>query len=208
MRLFFGVAPAAPLRALLQSGSDELRRLPAGAGLRWLDPASYHMTLAFLGQVADARLEALLAAARGGLREAPASQPALGELVWLPQSSRPRVLAVMVRGDERLLATHAALCQALARAGFALERRPLLPHITLARCQRRPPERRPPVRRPPERRPPDLRELAGAWRSGGAAWPVAAVTLFESRLLPGGARYRRLATLPLGDAGPAGSPPA
>ncbi|MDH4051389.1 MAG: RNA 2',3'-cyclic phosphodiesterase [Rubrivivax sp.] len=193
MRLFFGVAPAAPLRALLQSGSDELRRLPAGAGLRWLDPASYHMTLAFLGQVADARLEALLAAARGGLREAPASQPALGELVWLPQSSRPRVLAVMVRGDERLLATHAALCQALARAGFALERRPLLPHITLARCQRRPP---------------DLRELAGAWRSGGAAWPVAAVTLFESRLLPGGARYRRLATLPLGDAGPAGSPPA
>ena len=198
MRLFFGVAPAAPLRALLQSGSDELRRLPAGAGLRWLDPASYHMTLAFLGQVADARLEALLAAARGGLREAPASQPALGELVWLPQSSRPRVLAVMVRGDERLLATHAALCQALARAGFALERRPLLPHITLARCQRR----------PPERWPPDLRELAGAWRSGGAAWPVAAVTLFESRLLPGGARYRRLATLPLGDAGPAGSPPA
>ena len=203
MRLFFGVAPAAPLRALLQSGSDELRRLPAGAGLRWLDPASYHMTLAFLGQVADARLEALLAAARGGLREAPASQAALGELVWLPQSSRPRVLAVMVRGDERLLATHAALCQALARAGFALERRPLLPHITLARCQRRPPERRPPGRRPP-----DLRELAGAWRSGGAAWPVAAVTLFESRLLPGGARYRRLATLPLGDAGPAGSPPA
>ena len=193
MRLFFGVAPAAPLRALLQSGSDELRRLPAGAGLRWLDPASYHMTLAFLGQVPGARLEALLAAARGGLREAPASQPALGELVWLPQSSRPRVLAVMVRGDERLLAVHAALCQALARAGFALERRPLLPHITLARCQRRPP---------------DLRELAGAWRSGGAAWPVAAVTLFESRLLPGGARYRRLATLPLGDAGPAGSPPA
>ncbi len=198
MRLFFGVAPAAPLRALLQSGSDELRRLPAGAGLRWLDPASYHMTLAFLGQVADARLEALLAAARGGLREAPASQAALGELVWLPQSSRPRVLAVMVRGDERLLATHAALCQALVRAGFALERRPLLPHITLARCQRR----------PPVHRPPDLRELAGAWRSGGAAWPVAAVTLFESRLLPGGARYRRLATLPLGDAGPAGSPPA
>jgi 2'-5' RNA ligase len=183
----------------LQSGSDELRRLPAGAGLRWLDPASYHMTLAFLGQVPGARLDALLTAARGGLREASVSQAALGELVWLPQSSRPRVLAVMVRGDECLLATHAALCQALARAGFALERRPLLPHITLARCQRR----------PPERRPSDLRELAGAWRSGGAAWPVAAVTLFESRLLPGGARYRRLATLPLGDARPdgAGSPP-
>ena len=92
MRLFFAVEPTAPLRAVLAARCRALRRLPAGAGLRWIDPASYHMTLAFLGQVPPQRVAMLLAAARRGLQQAPVSAAVLGGLAWLP---RPSLLGKM-----------------------------------------------------------------------------------------------------------------
>lgn len=182
MRLFFAVEPTAPLRAVLAARCRALRRLPAGAGLRWIDPASYHMTLAFLGQVPPQRVAMLLAAARRGLQQAPVSAAVLDGLAWLPRPSRPRVLAVRVAADVGLLEVHGALFGALEQAGFAPELRPLLPHVTLARC-----------RRPPA----DRTALFAAWPGAAAAWDIVAVSLFESTPLPAGARYRRLATWPL-----------
>jgi 2'-5' RNA ligase len=96
-----------------------------------------------------------------------------------PGDRRIRVVwAGVARGGEALAALAAALEGATEPLGFAPERRPFRPHVTLGRV----------------RLPKPAPDLAAALqhRRGAAlgAWTPAAVTLVESLLGPSGARYR------------------
>ncbi|MEU6340129.1 RNA 2',3'-cyclic phosphodiesterase [Streptomyces sp. NPDC046977] len=59
MRLFVAVMPPRAALAELGEAVAALRALPDADGLRWTDPAGWHITLAFLGEVGEDLLPAL-----------------------------------------------------------------------------------------------------------------------------------------------------
>jgi RNA 2',3'-cyclic 3'-phosphodiesterase len=161
--------------------------LAAGGGLRLVDPENLHVTLCFLGSLPVAEIEGIGAAcarAVAGTRDVVRGSLSFGDLVWLP-ARRPRVVAV--RLDDRtgrLAALHASISRALHSGGWYVpEGRPFLAHVTVARAGRRGHIRRVEIPAPPRSQ---------------FALGDAGVTLYRSRLGPGGARYEVVRRIPLG----------
>jgi 2'-5' RNA ligase len=150
---------------------------------RPVPPGALHVTLAFLGPRPPedvAAIEPIVAAEAGG----PAPQLAFSRILLLPPR-RARVLTVALEDREGTLAAlQARVSGALEAAGvYVPEKRPFRAHVTVARLR--------PRVRAPRTAEIELEPLAFA---GGA------VTLYESRLHPSGARYEPLARAAL-DAG-------
>lgn len=134
---------------------------------------SLHLTLAFIGAVLPEQL-ALLHKIAAGVHAEPYDLK-LDRLGWWPHN---RILwtgcGTPPPRQHRLFE---ALAGPLAAAGFKLDQRPHMPHITLvrnARCDRGLPEMITPIR-----------------------WHVGEFTLVESLLQPSGALYRVLGRWPL-----------
>jgi len=182
--------PAGPVRLFtaLQLPEDARARLAqwgraAAAGdpsLRPVAAESLHVTLHFLGERPAGEVEGLRACVRAACT-APIVLRSAGALWLAPR--RPHVLTcAMEDGSGALEALHAELGAALAGAapGWAPERRPFHPHVTVARVRRgtAPADGAPPAA-------PSLRFRA------------AAVALMQSRLEPSGARYETLERIAL-----------
>ena len=167
-RLFVAVWP--PPEVL-----DRLEALarPEIAGLRWTRRDDWHVTLRFLGSVADVEsvTEALAAAA---------GSAAVAEAVLGPAVERfgRRVLHVPVAGIDRLAS---AVVAATGSVGRPPDVRPFTGHVTLARVS--------------EKASIDLRPLTGAAVEG--RWPVTEVSLVRSDLSGPAPSYDVEATFPL-----------
>ena len=129
-RLFFAVWPDAAAAAALEKLAREVAEVAGGKPVRG---AKLHLTLAFLGEVDAARMEALADCARlrahafrleldqvGAFRRA--------RVAWAGASAPPPAL----------LDLQEKLASRLAKAGFTLEEREYTPHVTLARRIDRP----------------------------------------------------------------------
>jgi 2'-5' RNA ligase len=150
------------------------------AHLRVVEPASLHVTLCFLGARPVEEVDRISAAC-AALSEFPAAGLTLGAALWLPPR-RPRVLTVALDDERgRLAAAQAALARSLQDGGFyEPEKRPFLAHVTVARVQRHGRPRRG-----------ELPAPAPLQFTGGT------VTLYESRMGAGPARYEALASVSL-----------
>lgn len=125
MRLFIAVELPAALSRQIAADAQALRgRFPEG---RFSAPRQYHLTLAFLGEVAQSRL-ADVTGAMDLCRAAPCELTvgALGQFSG-------GVLWRAVDAPEALYRAQRLLTAALAGRGFAMEQRGYKPHLTLAR---------------------------------------------------------------------------
>ncbi|MGI9093860.1 MAG: RNA 2',3'-cyclic phosphodiesterase [Mycobacteriales bacterium] len=133
MRLFVAVIlPAGEVQRYQQellaavAGRDDAPRL--------IPPERWHITLAFLGEVDDARrsrLEPRIAAVAAG---SPPLTLRLATAGTFPARSTPRVLWAGVDGDVGALLTLAAAVQSAAAATrIRVDRRRFTPHLTLGR---------------------------------------------------------------------------
>jgi len=149
--------------------------------------SNLHLSIKFFGEQPDtapAALTALLAPVGA------AHQPfdlRLSGLGAFPNLRAPRVVWMGVQQDPRLELVHHDVEAACAASGYALDGRAFRPHITLAR-----------VREPLPLA--NARALALAARAVvyKGVQQVSALTLFESTLGPGGPRYTKVASIPLG----------
>lgn len=125
-RLFFALWPEDSARLAAEAAIQRLRPLLAA---RWVRPENLHVTLAFLGDVADERL--------GALRAAADSVQASGftlSLDTLEHWRKPQILCLSPFAAAPPLERLAAdLSGRLRAAGFALDDRPFRAHLTLAR---------------------------------------------------------------------------
>jgi len=174
---------SAELREAFHRVQESLRRAPLP--VRWVRPEGIHLTLKFLGEAAESRLEEITEALRPAGRGVEAFRLEACGAVPFPDRGAPRLVWVNVRGDldsARRLA--GAIETATGRIGFPMERREFKAHLTLGRV------------RGPGR---------GEWRamiervSDKAAGPFdeREYVLFQSRLGPGGAVYVPLQRFPL-----------
>ncbi|MCE7976723.1 MAG: RNA 2',3'-cyclic phosphodiesterase [Nitrospira sp. NTP1] len=147
IRAFLSVELPPDFRAALSAVQQDLkRRLEPTVGrqarISWVQPASMHLTVRFLGETPEDVIESLrmtLASAVAGHR--PIQVP-FSRLGTFPRPQQPRVLwAGPLESWEQ--GNEGARLQALSRmvedlcraAGLAAEERPLSPHLTLARIK-------------------------------------------------------------------------
>jgi len=191
MRVFVAISPPHPIQEHLDAIQRKLRTRLHDNALRWTQPAGVHLTLAFLGNVDDQRIDPLVADLRAACQAAVSMNLALGRLGAFPDLLRPRVIWVGLTGD---LATLATLQDNVRRATAPYaerpEDKPFHPHLTLARLR-------------PDTR--GLRGLAEALeaissvpRSSG--WTADELHLFRSELRPQGPLYTSLAVIQLASA--------
>lgn len=99
---------------------------------KWVHPKDYHITLQFLGEWPESRLEELHAALRN-IRGSSVKLALHGGGSFGPPQA-PRVLWSALAGDvEGLKQLHLSVVQATQSLGFKAEERPYAAHITLAR---------------------------------------------------------------------------
>ena len=159
-----------------------LKQRQINARLSVTPPQNLHVTLKFLGEVEQSGIKPLCDAL-GSVRLEVASPVRPGHLELLPHRGPVRIVAVGLDGDVgRLERLYREVDDACEREGLAAERRPYLPHVTLARA-------RDPL--PAERRD-RLREMMDRGFPG-PDFDVRGFTLFESRLGAGPPQYTPLA---------------
>jgi RNA 2',3'-cyclic 3'-phosphodiesterase len=127
-RLFIALPLPAPVRDVLAA---LVQPLP---GVNWTRPDQLPLTLRFLGDVPEEKLERITAQL-GTVRVEPFILPLEGIGTFPPQSP-PRVAWLGVgRGHPRLHQLRQRVDDALLAAGLlALDVRTFQPHVTLARC--------------------------------------------------------------------------
>lgn len=143
-RLFVGARISVAVVNALAGAAETLARRAkdAGVDIRWVAPASYHVTLRFLGwtrpEVIGAVRDALDAAAAGG-SPGPARLKA-ARLGAFPSLDRATVVWAGVEepgpaGKGPLAELAARIEEACVRLGFVPERRAFHPHVTLGRLR-------------------------------------------------------------------------
>jgi 2'-5' RNA ligase len=179
MRLFIGVAPPATVLDDLEAACAPFR--PSRDDLRWTSRELWHVTLAFLGEVAEERLDRLLPRLERAARRHLAFGLSLAGAGAFPSPARANVLWSGLSGDRKALGELAMSVSAGARRAGAPspdEGRRYRPHVTLARC----------------RTPVDVRAIvAGLSGYQGPAWSVEEIYLIRSTL-SGQPRYETLGT--------------
>lgn len=186
LRLFVACELSDAVRDGLRRIQDDLRRLGAGR-LRWARPEGIHVTLKFLGDVDEARVEEISSALTDAIEPFELRLSAAGGLGSFG-GARLRVIWVGLQGDVEALASIAGRVEAaLTPLGFPRERRPFAAHLTLARV----PDQVPPA----DRR--KLADLIDGYRPPSLpSMIVTDVSLMQSTLRPSGSVYQRLASFP------------
>jgi len=184
LRLFVGVFPPP---AILKSLEESLSGITVlGRGLRWTAPAQRHITLFFLGNTPESRLEGLKQRIAQVALKVPSFEVVLRGLDGFPSVRSPQVLFVPAeaRGEDwaRLIN---ALRPELTALGFELETKPFQPHLTLARVK------------DPHSAEDLLPQLTRSLGSFEALWNVESFCLVSSRLGSQGAQYETLETYQL-----------
>lgn len=177
----------------------------SGWRVAWARPEGWHVTLKFLGDVADGRVGAVRDAVGRGVREVvPFRIAALGLLV-LPPGAEPRVLAVGLGDDGSLARLAAGLENELEPLGFARETRRFMPHLTLGRVRRAPRQSRSLPVGPGKASSCSMARamVAADWVERLRGQPlgedlIETVEMVHSSLSPGGSVYTTMAAFALG----------
>jgi 2'-5' RNA ligase len=158
--------------------------------LRAVRPERVHLTLKFLGNVPSEQINELVEALRA---IAGAHAPFLLNLSGagvFPSSGKARVLWLGIGGDTKALGElHQGIEDAVAALGFARDRKPFNPHLTVARLRES---------ASPADRLLGAETLASVPHPDGVEIPVPSIAVMRSTLARSGAAHDRLASLPLG----------
>ena len=159
----------------LASGID-----PDGRLMKWIDPNRLHVTLVFLGEVADADAARIVELMTSDI-DAPPFEVVFEHLGVFPPRGVPRALWLGIsEGARELGGLERLVKERLTPLALRLEERPLNAHLTLARWRN-------------ARRSDRVRALAMDRQAVIARARIGYVTLYHSRLTSSGPTYTALA---------------
>lgn len=172
--------------------AEEIERLrPLCGAVAWVPARNLHLTVKFLGTLPDGQIEAVSGALAAVAASIPPFDLALHGLAGFPGMERPRILWIgIAEGGLPARGLHHRVETGLEALGFERDARPWHPHLTVGRVFD-------PRRWQRDAGPPLRAAVAGAARRSFGRLPVGRLALVRSDLLPHGARYTELASLPL-----------
>lgn len=182
-RLFIGIRPSMTTVAQLGEVAETLARraTTAGVPIRWLAPATYHVTMKFLGWARPEAVPAVVEAIRTAATVAPFTFTT-SRLGAFPSRDKASVVWAGVYDCEPMVRLAKALEDACAPLGFARDKRPFHGHVTLGRLRE--------ARVVSDVLLPFAEQVFSETR-------VQSITLYESITKPAGSEYREVATIDL-----------
>ncbi|MFQ5817239.1 MAG: RNA 2',3'-cyclic phosphodiesterase [Terriglobia bacterium] len=177
MRLFVAIDLTPEIHAILAELMDKLR--PTTTAMRWTKPEGLHLTLKFIGETPDEKLDAIRVRLANVHSTAPVEMR-FRDLGFFPNERQPRVFWVGIEATPNLAELAAQVETELAALGIPPEKRPFVPHLTLGRF------------RAPDR----SRALQETIRTFAARefgrQTATEFFLYQSQLSPRGASYKKL----------------
>ncbi len=177
MRAFIAINLPDPVRRDLWTATTELRS--AYRDVRWVPTEAIHLTLKFLGEIAESMERDVIAAIESAVQGVKPFDLAVSGIGAFPSMTRPSVVWVGCDGGPHLELIQHGVERECAAVGFALDGRPFRPHLTLGRTKRGVS--------------PDLKgflQMASRLSVNGTAL-ISSVELMRSVLGPEGASYTR-----------------
>jgi len=186
-RLFVALEIGSLAQDLVAAEQARLSETMRSRTLRWTKHDQLHITLVFIGEVAEERGAHIVEGMRTPLLHSP-FQFELGGLGAFPPHGPPRALWIGVKsGANAVISVQSLVAERLEQLGVQREKRPFSPHLTLARWR--------------ESRPSDRPRAAAGSPPTIARVSANAVTLFQSRVTSDGSTYTRLVECSLGEGG-------
>lgn len=190
IRTFIAIELTEDARDALGRLQERLKRTPGGKAGRWVKKESIHLTLKFLGDIPEEKVDQVCKGVRGACEGRHPFSVTIAGLGCFPNTRRPRVLWAGVNGEvDALCALQEAVEREMVALEFPEERHSFTPHLTLARMQR-------------DARPEDVRALGQMAEEAPekeiGQIEVDAVSVMQSDLQPTGAVYTELCHIPLG----------
>jgi RNA 2',3'-cyclic 3'-phosphodiesterase len=133
MRIFLAINPPADVRGRVWEATAPLREL--SPDVSWVAEPKIHLTLKFIGEVSEDRIEPLALAMAEIARTHAAPVVHLATVGAFPNFRRPRVIWMGIEQEPRLELLHHDVELACDRLGHELDGRPYRPHLTLARVR-------------------------------------------------------------------------
>ncbi len=181
MRAFIAIDLPEAIHAELKRWQSAFRAVCREAS--WARPEGIHLTLKFLGEISDNQARKVTEALKelGPFEKYPVEVKGFG---FFPDARRPRVFWAGVEAPPALVELAGRVGECMEKLGFAREGRAYRPHLTLARFKNPRPQ-------------PALVELVGGESDTSLGrFDVSEFFLFESKLFPQGAEYRKVARFP------------
>jgi 2'-5' RNA ligase len=183
LRTFIAIDLDPELKKVVETLVIKLKK--TGADVRWVGFPGMHLTLKFLGEVAEESLPAIGRVMKEAARAHAKFPLVLQGTGSFPGGQNPRVLWVGIREEPGLMSLERELEDGLEAEGYPRETRPFHPHLTLGRVGGR------------TRVQAALLELDRDRETVFGQMTARKVTLFESLLRPQGAEYRALSEFEL-----------
>jgi 2'-5' RNA ligase len=185
IRAFIAVDLTTDIQEHLEKVGQELRGLMGDVPVRWVEPQNIHLTLKFLGDVSLNNIPVLTELLEAEAKPQKPFVISVGQVGAYPKVRNPRVIWVGIEAPQELMALQRGIDTQTSRMGYARDKRPFSPHLTLGRVSR-------------NADPPDVRKIGDvlvAQKIGflGVA-RIREVHLYQSELKPRGAIYTKLFT--------------
>ena len=181
MRAFIAIDLPDDIRAAVRRAQASFRS--ASPDARWTQPEGIHLTLKFLGEISDQKVREVRDSLKK-LEQFEAFAIGLKGFGFFPDARRPRVFWVGVEALAGLSRLAEQIEEAMRAIGFSREERAFRPHLTLARF------------RVPQPQPALQALLAQQGDQELGSFEVSEFFLFESKLSPHGAEYRKVERFP------------
>ncbi len=133
MRLFIAIALPDSWKLILALPESSIGWL--GRGVKWVEPRGMHLTLRFLGEVADGDLPALESAITSAIGSTAQFTMRIHGTGVFPNPRRPRVYWAGIEAPSILMELQSRIEQQMQEMGFEKEDIPFYPHLTLARIK-------------------------------------------------------------------------
>lgn len=181
MRIFLAINLPDNIKQQLEPIIEQLKLSNRVPSLRWVKPKSMHLTLHFLGDQDEARVQEIIQAIESLGQEFDPCTVKTGDWGAFPNLQNPRVIFFTLTDSDVLINLQKRLGRELEKIGLDIDKRAWQTHITVARNKD--------ARKPLNLDLPQLPELS---------WEVNSFELMQSNLLPDGAEYEIIKSFNLG----------
>ena len=135
MRTFVAIELDEECRRRLARAQEELRR--GCGGVRWVHREGLHLTLKFIGELAEIDIPSAVSAISSAASQASLFRMTVEGISGFPPKGRPRIIFARIEEPRGVLlalaeAVDHGLCEAL---GIAREKRSFKSHVTLGRVK-------------------------------------------------------------------------
>ena len=185
MRAFIAIELSDNIRDTLSQIQSHLKY--SGADVKWIEKDNIHLTLKFLGEISEEKLQQVKLALEIIGKETRPFEISIKDIGAFPKIDHPRVIWVgLDKGVEESKTLAEKIDEELSKTGFAKESRPFAAHLTLGRV------------RSAKNRQALQQKIKNCQLSTVNCQLIKSIALFQSKLTPKGPIYTKLHEARLG----------